>query len=255
MQITFSEAPTSPEILLNMDIITGATTLLGDSAHSARVVEDGEGNRWILKAKDVSYEKAVNEASMLRQFAIDGIPTLPFKHRESRVVRIGQNSAALLLPFIEGLQPLTRLNWKTYVGTPEYCIGQQALLDCLSLAVKMHKRGYVHGDFQVKNIGTLPSGKMLAFDLENANSTRHMTHEAATSAKVEDVVSLFKSAILNGFLDDTTDTIASHEIDNLLQFYVDKWVTGAHYTDQSSKDALEESLLNVIMDASDSILK
>ncbi len=200
----------------------GATVLLGDSSHHATVVIDESERRWIRKGHDVSDDKARNEVKMLAQFAHEGVPTLTFPRGQEPRIERSDDGAEVYLPFVEGLQPLTRVNWEAYAGDESYAEATSLAKRGVELAAKMHKRGFVHGDFQIKNTGQLPSGKIITFDLENAAALTDVSEKEQVQAKAEDLESYCKSLLLNGFLQRTSPAVVAEEVDNLLMAYVDK---------------------------------
>jgi tRNA A-37 threonylcarbamoyl transferase component Bud32 len=196
--------------------------LLGDSAHHAMLVSDDNDNKWVLKSNEVSYAKASNEIEMLERFQREGVPTLPFNGKKPFLVKLDDKDAAaeLYLPYVEGLQPLTRLEWGVEVGTDDYSKRLKDLELCINLAAKMHRRGFVHGDFQIKNIGQLRSGKHITFDLENAAEINPKTQ---ISDRAGDLVSLLKSVRLNGLFSNTNPKVVDDEVSNILFKYVEKF--------------------------------
>jgi tRNA A-37 threonylcarbamoyl transferase component Bud32 len=198
--------------------------LLGDSAHHAMLVSDDNDNKWVLKSNEVSYAKASNEIEMLKRFQREGVPTLPFNEKKQPfIMKLDDKAdaaAELFLPYVEGLQPLTRLEWEVEVGTDDYSKRLKDLELCINLAAKMHRRGFVHGDFQIKNIGQLRSGKHITFDLENAAEINPKTQ---ISDRAGDLVSLLKSTRLNGLFSSTKPHVVEDEVANVLFKYTEKF--------------------------------
>ena len=208
----------------NLSVLEDASMLLGDSAHRATIAEDDYGSKWVVKSHNVSYGKAMNEVRMLEVFSREGIPTLPIQNMPIQVEKHNDNSeeATLIMPYVEDLQPLTRLDWREYTATPRYeNLLKPEIVASISLAGKMHRRGYVHGDFQLKNIGYLRSGKIITYDLENAHKL-----EGDQSVRIQDraadIVSLLKSLRLNGLFEKSSMGVIKDEVDELLITYVEK---------------------------------
>jgi tRNA A-37 threonylcarbamoyl transferase component Bud32 len=124
------------------------------------------------------------------------------------------------LPFIEGLQPLTRLEWSVEVGTEEYQARLKNMESYIGLAAKMHRRGFRHGDFQIKNLGQLRTGKLITFDLENASE---ISKNNEVLERSRDLVSLLKSTRLNGLYANTNTEVIEIEVSNLLFKYAEKF--------------------------------
>ncbi len=223
-QEVFPGAAEKNEFICEVDY--DASLLLGDSAHHAQIVVDENDKKWVMKSQDVSYGKALNELNMLDRFQREGVPTLPLNGARPFIVKAEdeKDSATLFLPFISGLQPLTRLDWAAHVGTDSYERRREDLSLCIRLAAKMHLRGFTHGDFQVKNIGLLRSGKIVAFDLENSHEFPQgsLQDSRVIQEKSDDLVSLFKSVRLNGLFTDTNPDIRRAEISDILFGYCEK---------------------------------
>jgi len=213
--------------------------LLGDSAHHAMLVNDDNDNRWVLKSNEVSYAKASNEIEMLERFQREGVPTLPFNGKQPFLIKLDDKAdaaAELYLPYVEGLRPLTRLEWGVEVGTDDYSKRLKDLELCINLAAIMHRRGFVHGDFQIKNIGQLRSGKHITFDLENAAEINPKTQ---ISDRAGDLVSLLKSVRLNGLFSNTNPKVVEDEVLNILFKYVEKFELDDHELDDHSIEVAE----------------
>lgn len=195
--------------------------LLGDSAHGAYVQEDDGNALWLVKPLD--QDKARHERDMYKRMANDGVPLPKFPFSQDPVVEKDDNgNFKLILPFVKGLQPLTRQNWQGYPGMPEFDEHQEVVTKLFGLAAKLHLRGYVHGDFQIKNVGSDSTGKLVLYDLERAEETRRMKDDERERAEADDLISICKSLLINRFLERMEPNVQLENFENYFQHYIAK---------------------------------
>lgn len=195
--------------------------LLGDSAHHVRVQEDDTGGLWVVKPTTRS--KALNERDMFVRLYHEGVPAIPFPAGQKPYVDTQDSGdSVLIMPYVEGLQPLTRQNWQGYPGAPEFEERNQVVRSLFGLAAKMHLRGFAHGDLQIKNIGSLSSGKLVVYDLERTVETRHTGANEAAQLQADDLVSISKSLLINRFLERLDPALQLNIFEDHMQFYVEK---------------------------------
>jgi tRNA A-37 threonylcarbamoyl transferase component Bud32 len=222
--VDYQEMPVAVEAeVQQFMVLEDDSLLLGDSAHHALIVLDSDDKKWVMKANNVSLKKAENEIEMLEKFQKEGIPTLPLNGVSPFIVRTSDTfepTAELYIPYVEGIQPLTRLEWGEHFGSESYISRASNMKECVSLAAKMHKRGYKHGDFEIKNIAQLRSGKYITFDLENASE---LSQENEVEERAKDLVSLLKSTRINGLFANTNLNVVEEEVSNILYTYCEKF--------------------------------
>lgn len=194
--------------------------LLGSSAHNAQVFEDDLGALWLIKPN--TREKAYHERDMYTKLSKD-VSTPPFPTNQRPYVEHDEDGTyRLVLPYVKGLQPLTRQNWQGYPGMPEFDERNKVLESLFGLAAKLHLRGYVHGDFQIKNVGSVPTGKLVLYDLERTQETSRMDPEEREKAEADDLISICKSLLINRFLERMDPDIQLQQFENYFQHYITK---------------------------------
>lgn len=195
--------------------------LLGDSAHHVRVQEDEFNALWIVKP--TTRAKAFHERDMYEKLSRDGVPVPKFAGRQSPYVETNDNGdCALILPFVAGLQPMTRQNWQAFPYTQEFEERKDLVKRLFGLAAKLHLRGYVHGDFQIKNIGSIPGGRLVLYDLENTENIENTDDSQREQMQADDLVSICKSLMINRFLEHGDVDLKKKTFEDLVQHYVEK---------------------------------
>lgn len=112
---------------------------------------------------------------------------------------------------------LNQLGWQdSYAGDPGYEARLAAPLRSASKFVaNMHRHGITHGDLQLKNIGQIPPGKFILFDLEGATFNDPQT--AADDFEfqdraVEDVATMVVSLVDRGYMWNSSDRMFAEEV-------------------------------------------
>lgn len=173
-------------------------------------------------------EKAEKEIDMLHKAAKRGLRTLQTVLDEPLAVP-GVSGVSVVTLRIPSLGTMNSIPWS------EYYAGQSSYESDIVPVIKSIGRyigmlhaimGMHHGDMQLKNIATLPSGEPVTFDLENAyfhpDKENALQQTGFQEDCMKDINTVIKSFIENGFLNSSSDKIFWDEIQkNLLGSYIE----------------------------------
>ena len=153
----------------------------GESAHGVFFVEQRSsgseaGERWLAVKLHRNSWKAAREVAALNKANQLGLKTLSLALNEAVTVE-SVDGAVVVTEQLAGLAPLTAIDWGSgeatdaglwSVGDEYYQQTLAPLLDQTSRYLGRMHQFFVHGDLQLKNLGTIPTGEYVAFDLEGA---------------------------------------------------------------------------------------
>lgn len=112
-----------------------------------------------------------------------------------------------------------------YAGEPQYEEGIAGpLRSAASFVGHMHRKGITHGDLQLKNVGQVPPGKFVLFDLEGASFYDTQAPELPptfTGEAIDDVGTLVNSMVDRGYMWSSSDRVFTQEVtSNVLDPYL-----------------------------------
>ncbi len=171
--------------------------------------------------------KAREEIDILDEAAKRGLRTLQTVLDEPLEVS-GVSGASVVTLRIPSLGTMNSIPWSEYyVGQSSYESDIVPVMNSIGRYIgRLHAMGMHHGDMQLKNIATIPSGDFVTFDLENAYF--HPDKENALQQVdfqddcMKDITTVIKSFIENGFLNSSSDELFWQEIqENLLLPYME----------------------------------
>lgn len=130
---------------------------------------------------------------------------------------------------IPSLGTMNSIAWSEYyAGQPSYESDIVPVMESIGRYIgNLHANGIHHGDMQLKNIATIPSGEFVTFDLENAYF--HADKKSALQQVdfqddcMKDITTVIESFARSGFMASSSDEIFWQEIqENLLQPYIEE---------------------------------
>lgn len=172
--------------------------------------------------------KAREEIDILDEAAKRGLRTLQTVLDEPLEVS-GVSGVSVVTLRIPSLGTMNSIPWS------EYYAGQSSYESDIVPVIKSIGRyigmlhaimGMHHGDMQLKNIATIPSGDFVTFDLENAyfhpDKENALQQTGFQNDCMKDINTVIKSFIENGFLNSSSDELFWQEIqENLLLPYME----------------------------------
>ena len=200
-----------------------------DSGHGVFFALDTQDNNQSYAIKRYGNpEKAEKEIDMLHKAAKRGLRTLQTVLDEPLAVP-GVSGVSVVTLRIPSLGTMNSIPWSEYYG------GQSSYESDIVPVIKSIGRyigmlhaimGMHHGDMQLKNIATIPSGDFVTFDLENAyfhpDKENALQQTGFQNDCMKDIKTVIKSFIQNGFLNSSSDKIFWDEIlKNLLGPYIE----------------------------------
>ena len=172
-------------------------------------------------------EKAEKEINMLHKAAKRGLRTLQTVLDEPLAVP-GVSGVSVVTLRIPSLGTMNSIPWSEYyAGQSSYESDIVPVINSIGRYIGMlHAMGMHHGDMQLKNIATLPSGEPVTFDLENAyfhpDKENPLQQTGFQDDCMKDIKTVIKSFIENGFLDSSSDNLFWQQIqENLLLPYME----------------------------------
>ena len=234
------DKPTEVEKVLTVDALAKAIGRPLELSHAGEIgaSDSGHGVFFALDTQDnnQSYaikrygnpEKAEKEIDMLHKAAKRGLRTLQTVLDEPLAVP-GVSGVSVVTLRIPSLGTMNSIPWSEYYG------GQSSYESDIVPVIKSIGRyigmlhaimGMHHGDMQLKNIATIPSGDFVTFDLENAyfhpDKENALQQTGFQNDCMKDINTVIKSFIQNGFLNSSSDEIFWDEIQkNLLGSYIE----------------------------------
>ena len=171
--------------------------------------------------------KAREEIDILDEAAKRGLRTLQTVLDEP-LVAPGVSGASVVTIRIPSLGTMNSIVWSEYyAGQSSYESDIVPVMNSIGRYIgRLHAMGMHHGDMQLKNIATIPSGDFVTFDLENAyfhpdkeNALQQMDFQDDC---MKDITTVIESFIQNGFMASSSDKIFWQEIQkNLLGPYIE----------------------------------
>ncbi len=234
------DKPTEVERVLTVDALAKAIGRPLELSHAGEIgaSDSGHGVFFALdtQGNDQSYaikrygnpKKAKKEIEMLHEAAKRGLRTLQTVLDEPLEVS-GVSGASVVTLRIPSLGTMNSIPWSEYyAGQPSYESDIVPVMESIGRYIgNLHANGMHHGDMQLKNIATIPSGEFVTFDLENAYF--HTDKENALQQVdfqddcMKDVTTVIESFARSGFMASSSDDIFWQEIqENLLQPYIEE---------------------------------
>jgi len=234
------DKPTEVERVLTVDALAKAIGRPLELSHAGEIgaSDSGHGVFFALDTQDntQSYaikrfgnpKKAKKEIEMLHEAAKRGLRTLQTVLDEPLEVS-GVSGASVVTLRIPSLGTMNSIAWyEYYAGQPSYESDIVPVMESIGRYIgNLHANGMHHGDMQLKNIATIPSGEFVTFDLENAYF--HTDKENALQQVdfqddcMKDVTTVIESFARSGFMVSSSDDIFWQEIqENLLQPYIEE---------------------------------
>ena len=234
------DKPTEVERVLTVDALAKAIGRPLELSHAGEIgaSDSGHGVFFALdtQGNDQSYaikrygnpKKAEKEINMLHKAAKRGLRTLQTVLDEPLLVP-GVKGVNVVTWRVPSLGTMNSVPWSEYYsGQPSYESDIVPIMQSIGKYIGgLHRKGMHHGDMQLKNIGTVPSGEFVTFDLENAYF--HTDKENALQQVdfqddcMKDVTTVIESFARSGFMASSSDDIFWQEIqENLLQPYIEE---------------------------------
>lgn len=136
---------------------------------------------------------------------------------------LGEMGEALVTRRLPRFTTMNQVGWQNYyAGTPEYEDVAASLRAISGFIGGMHDRRVIHHDLQMKNIGQIPPGDFVLFDLEDAQffdpaDDSYEFHDWC----IADLSDMARSLVAHGYLSDATDHIFQEELTaNVLDPYI-----------------------------------
>lgn len=190
-----------------------------DSAHDVFFVKpepDGkQGDPAFACKRFRKYENAERELAAIDMARARGFRTLePAKMPIHDIEGIGH---VLVTHQMTRFSTLNQLGWQdSYAGDVTYESRIAAPLRSASKFVaNMHRHGITHGDLQLKNIGQIPPGRFVLFDLEGAQFVNPQTAAEDLDFQdraIEDVATMVVSLVDRGYMWNSSDRMFSEEV-------------------------------------------
>lgn len=202
-----------------LTVLTSGNLGSKDSAHDVFFVKpesDGktEGPAFACK-RFRKYENAERELAAIDEARVRGFRTLePAKMPLHDVEGIGH---ILVTHQLSRFSTLNQLGWQdSYAGDVTYESRIASPLRSASRFVaNMHRHGITHGDLQLKNIGQIPPGRFVLFDLEGAEFVDPRTASDSfdfQSKAAADVQTLVVSLVDRGYMWGSSDRMFAEEV-------------------------------------------
>ena len=234
------DKPTEVEKVLTVDALAKAIGRPLELSHAGEIgaSDSGHGVFFALDAQDntQSYaikrfgnsQKAQREIDLLHEAANRGLKTLQTVLDKPLAVS-NVRGVDVVTRRIPSLGTMNSIAWYDYyAGQPSYESDIVPVMESIGRYIgNLHANGMHHGDMQLKNIATIPSGEFVTFDLENAYF--HTDKENALQQVdfqddcMKDVTTVIESFARSGFMASSSDDIFWQEIqENLLQPYIEE---------------------------------
>ncbi|HMQ95851.1 MAG TPA: hypothetical protein PKD19_01395 [Candidatus Saccharibacteria bacterium] len=187
-----------------------------DSAHGVFFVKATKGRAagraYAVKRHFLS-EKAANELDMLSLTKGLGFNSV-VPMTEKPIAVDGVAGKIIATEKVPSLALMTAVGWeKYYAGDEAYLDELTPLLGGIAeYAGRLHAHGVVHGDFKLKNIGTVPKGDIITFDLESASYHQDLDGSDFKIGCAKDLSSLVGSLVRENFLGTSSGRIFDAEI-------------------------------------------
>ena len=172
-------------------------------------------------------EKAQKEIDLLHEADRRGIRTLKTVLDEPLLVP-GVKGVNVVTWRVPSLGTMNSVPWSEYYsGQPSYESDIVPIMQSIGKYIGgLHRKGMHHGDMQLKNIGTAPSGEFVTFDLENAYF--HPDGEDALEQVgfrddcVKDLATLIGSLVLSSFMASSSDRVLREQVEkNIILPYME----------------------------------
>lgn len=234
------DKPTELERVLTVDALAKAIGRPLELSHAGEIgaSDSGHGVFFALDTQDntQSYaikrfgnsQKAQREIDLLHEAANHGLKTLQTVLDKPLAVS-NVRGVDVVTRRIPSLGTMNSIAWyEYYAGQPSYKSDIVPVMESIGRYIgNLHANGMHHGDMQLKNIATIPSGEFVTFDLENAYF--HTDKENALQQVdfqddcMKDVTTVIESFARSGFMASSSDDIFWQEIqENLLQPYIEE---------------------------------
>ena len=197
----------------------------GDSAHGVFFARAENGHESDIP-NGVAIKRFRREESALQE--LDNIRTaakLGFRTVEpvgNGVIDIGEMGTALVTSVIPRFTTMNQVGWQDYiVGQPGYERLTEVLSAVGGFAGSIHEKGMVHNDLQIKNVGQVPTGEFIVFDVEGSRFHAPQ-HDDSSEGLVfaegcySDMSKLVSSLIERRYLASATDATFEKEIADVL---------------------------------------
>ena len=233
------DKPTEVEKVLTVDALAKAIGRPLELSHAGEIgaSDSGHGVFFALDTQDntQSYafkrfgnsQKAQREIDLLHEAANRGLKTLQTVLDKPLAVS-NVRGVDVVTQRIPSLGTMNSIAWSEYyAGQPSYESDIVPIMESIGRYIgSLHANGMHHGDMQLKNIATIPSGEFVTFDLENAYF--HADKESALQQVdfqddcMKDITTVIESFARSGFMALSSDEIFWQEIqENLLQPYIE----------------------------------
>jgi hypothetical protein len=197
------------------------TAKIGDSANGVVIAADKANPDLRYSVKIGGLAKVQSELDNYRILSriIGDKHTLPggsLKIAEDH--RTGEQYGALVVPYIPDLQPFSRQNLYVpkYGHTRERRMGEFA-----TLSGKAMSEGFMHGDFQAKNVGNRANGVPMVFDLEASSIVDPSNEKRFVELANADLLSMYKSLAIKSLFGLNPEPLISELESSVLSPWLD----------------------------------
>ena len=219
------DKPTEVEKVLTVDALAKAIGRPLELSHAGEIGASDSGHG-VFFALDT--QEAQREIDLLHEAANRGLKTLQTVLDKPLAVS-NVRGVDVVTQRIPSLGTMNSIAWSEYyAGQPSYESDIVPVMESIGRYIgNLHANGIHHGDMQLKNIATIPSGEFVTFDLENAYF--HADKKSALQQVdfqddcMKDITTVIESFARSGFMASSSDEIFWQEIqENLLQPYIEE---------------------------------